>query len=104
MLGHDSEMTCTIFNENLFRIEREINEKHALQIYPNNCVLDYRPTYNEQSDLDYHCTVTVRDSYCLSVSRIEHQSRSIIGLLEARTFPLLQLKARIDSIGGLNAM
>ena len=82
-------MTCTIFNENLFRIDREIDEKHVLQIYQNNCVLDYRPTYNEQSDLDYHWTVTVRDPYCLSMSRIKHQSRSIIGLLEVTTFPLL---------------
>ena len=32
MLGHDLEMSCTKFHENRFRIDGEIDEKHALQI------------------------------------------------------------------------
>ena len=40
MLGHDLEMASTKFHENLFGIDGEIDEKHALQIYRNNCVLD----------------------------------------------------------------
>ena len=40
MLGHDLEMFCTKFNANRFRIDGEIDEKHALQIYQNNCVLE----------------------------------------------------------------
>ena len=40
MLGHTCEMACSKFHANRLRIEREIDEKHALQIYQNNCVLD----------------------------------------------------------------
>ena len=32
MLGHDLEMSCAKCQENRFRIDREIDEKHALQI------------------------------------------------------------------------
>ena len=32
LLGHDLEMSCTKFYENRFRIDEEIDEKHALQI------------------------------------------------------------------------
>ena len=39
MLGHDLEMACGKFQENRFRIDGEINEKHALLFYQNNCVL-----------------------------------------------------------------
>ena len=35
------EIVCTQFQGNRFRIDGEIDEKHALQIYQNNCVLDY---------------------------------------------------------------
>ena len=40
MLGHDLEIACTQFQVNLFRIDGEITEKHAQQIYQNYCVLD----------------------------------------------------------------
>ena len=40
MLGHDLEMACTKFHENRLIIDGEIDEKHALQIYQNNCVQD----------------------------------------------------------------
>ena len=33
MLGHDLEIACTKFQVNLFRIDGEITEKHAQQIY-----------------------------------------------------------------------
>ena len=33
MLGHDLEMACTQFYANQCRIDGEIDEKHALQIY-----------------------------------------------------------------------
>ena len=42
MLGHDLKIDCAKINENRLIIGREINEKHALQIYKNNCVLDHR--------------------------------------------------------------
>ena len=32
MLGHDLKMACGKFLGNRFRIDREIDEKHALQI------------------------------------------------------------------------
>ena len=32
MLGHDLEMSCAKCKGNRFRIDREIDEKHALQI------------------------------------------------------------------------
>ena len=32
MLGHDLEMACAKFQGNWFRIDGEIDEKHALQI------------------------------------------------------------------------
>ena len=32
MLGHDLEMSCAIFQGSRFRIDGEINKKHALQI------------------------------------------------------------------------
>ena len=32
MLGHDLEMACAKFLGNRYRIDREIDEKHALQI------------------------------------------------------------------------
>ena len=32
MLGHDLEMSCAKFQGNRFRIDGEIDEKHALQI------------------------------------------------------------------------
>ena len=41
MLGHDLEMACAKLQENPYKIDGEIEEKHALQIYQNNCVLDY---------------------------------------------------------------
>ena len=40
MLENDLEMACTKFHGNLLIIDGEIDEKHALLIYPNNCVLD----------------------------------------------------------------
>ena len=36
MLGHDLEMACTIFEENRLRIDGEIDEKYALDIYQNS--------------------------------------------------------------------
>ena len=36
----ESEMACTKFLENRLIIDGKIDEKHALQIYQNNCVLD----------------------------------------------------------------
>ena len=38
-------MACAKFQGNQFRFDREINEKHAVQIYRNNCVLDYSDLY-----------------------------------------------------------
>ena len=32
MLGHDLKMSCAKFQENRFRIDEEIDKKHALQI------------------------------------------------------------------------
>ena len=43
MFGHDLEMVCSKLHENQFRIDREIDKKQVLQIYQNNCVLDYKP-------------------------------------------------------------
>ena len=40
MFEHDLEMACTKFHENRFITDGEIDEKHALQIYQNKCVLD----------------------------------------------------------------
>ena len=40
MFEHDLEMACTKFHENRLIIDGEIDEKHALQIYKNKCVLD----------------------------------------------------------------
>ena len=40
MLEHDLKMACTHVQENWFRIDGEIDEKHALQIYQNNCGSD----------------------------------------------------------------
>ena len=37
-------MACTKFKKIWLRIDGEIDEKHALQIYQNNCVLDYTGT------------------------------------------------------------
>ena len=37
MSGHDIERVCTKVQGNWLRIDREIEEKHALQIYQNNC-------------------------------------------------------------------
>ena len=34
---HDLKITCAKFQRNRFIIDREIDEKHALQIYQNNC-------------------------------------------------------------------
>ena len=39
ILGHDLEMACAKLQGNRFKIDGEINEEHALQIYQNNCVL-----------------------------------------------------------------
>ena len=39
-LEHDLEMACTKFQENRLLIDGEIDKKHVLQIYQNNCVLD----------------------------------------------------------------
>ena len=36
MLGHDWKMSCAKFQENRFRIDGEIDEKHALHI---DCVI-----------------------------------------------------------------
>ena len=41
MLGHDLEMSCAKFQENRFRIDGEIDEKHALQ---DNCVIEISRT------------------------------------------------------------
>ena len=40
MLENDLEMACTNFHENRLIIDGEIDEKHALHIYKNWCVLD----------------------------------------------------------------
>ena len=40
MVERDLEMACTKFHENRFITDGEIDEKHALQIYQNKCVLD----------------------------------------------------------------
>ena len=40
MFEHDLEMACTNFHENRLITDGEIDEKHALQIYQNKCVLD----------------------------------------------------------------
>ena len=40
MLEHDLEIACTEFHENRLIIDGEIDEKHALQIYQSECVLD----------------------------------------------------------------
>ena len=41
MLGHGLEMAYSKFQGNWFRIDAEIDEKQALYIYQNNCVLAY---------------------------------------------------------------
>ena len=35
-------MACAKFQGNRFRIDGDIDEKHAQQIYQNNCVPDFR--------------------------------------------------------------
>ena len=47
MLGHDWEMSCAKFQEDRFRIDGEIDEKHGLQIieymdieYMDTCVFE----------------------------------------------------------------
>ena len=42
MLGYDLKIVCAKFQENRFKIVGEINEKHALQIYQNECGPGYR--------------------------------------------------------------
>ena len=41
MLGYNLQMACAKFQGNLFIIHGEIDEKHALQIYRNNCSPEY---------------------------------------------------------------
>ena len=43
MLGHDLGMACAKFLGNRLRNDREIDEKHAPQIFQNNSVL-YPPS------------------------------------------------------------
>ena len=40
MLENDLEMACAKFHENRLIVDGEIEEKHRLQVYENNCVLD----------------------------------------------------------------
>ena len=42
MLGYDLKIACAKFQENWFIIDREIDERHALQNYQNKC----GPGYN----------------------------------------------------------
>ena len=49
----DLKIVCAKFQRNLFIIEREIDEKHALQIYQNECCPGYSIENNE-ADLCVH--------------------------------------------------
>ena len=44
-LGYDLKIACAKFQGNRFIIDGEIDEKHALQIYQNEC----RPGYSKVS-------------------------------------------------------
>ena len=46
MLGYDLNIACAEFQGNRLRIDREINEKHALQIYQNECGPGYSVRIN----------------------------------------------------------
>ena len=47
MLGYDLKIASETFRENLCIIDREIDEKHALQVYQKNCGPGYSPTYGK---------------------------------------------------------
>ena len=42
-LGYDLKIACAKFQRNRFILDREIDKKHALQNYQNECGTGYRP-------------------------------------------------------------